>query len=88
MMVGVHDRALAQQQAAAGEVGVDRREQLPPQRVALQQVAEVQDRALVGNRLGQREAAEAPRRLGLVEEVLHGRGAEVVADLHHVDATT
>ncbi len=54
--------------------------------MALQQVAEVEDGALVGNGLGQGETAEAAHRLGLVEEVLHGGVAEVVAELDAVDA--
>ena len=67
-------------------MGVDCLEQLRSQVVALQQVAEVEDGALVGNGLGQGEAAEAAYRLGLVEEVLHGRVAEVVAELDAVAA--
>ena len=68
------------------EVGVDCLEQLRSQVVALQQVAEVEDGALVGNGLGQGEAAEAPHRLGFVEEILHRGVAEVVAELDAVDA--
>ena len=41
---------------------------------------------LVGNGLDQGETAEAAHRLGLVEEVLHGGVAEVVAELDAVDA--
>ena len=67
-------------------MGVNRLEQRRSQLVALQQVAEVENGRLVGDGLRQRETAEAAHRLGLVQAVLHGRGALVVAELHQVDA--
>jgi len=48
---GVHDRALAQEQALAAQVRVDRFEHLRGQAVLLQEATELQDRRLVGNRV-------------------------------------
>ena len=65
---------------------VDDFEDPASQEVALEQVAEVEDGRLVGDGLAEREEAEGSHRLGLVEEVLRAGVAEVVAELHGVDA--
>ena len=83
---GVHDRALAHLQTARCEVRVDRREQLRSQLMALQQVAEMEDRRLIGNRLGEAETGELEHRAGVVEFLLHAGVAEVEPELEAVDA--
>ena len=65
---------------------VDDFEDPASQGVVLEQVAEVEDGRLVGDGLAEREEAEGSHRLGLVEEVLRAGVAEVVAELHGVDA--
>ena len=61
-------------------------EQPLPQTVPLQQVAEVQNRRLVGQRTRQAQPHEAAHRLHLVEQVLHPGVAQVVEQLHAVHA--
>ena len=69
-----------------GQVRVDLLQQRLAQTVLLQQVAEVQDRRLVGQRSRQPQPDEAPHRLHLVEQVLHAGVAQVVEQLHAVHA--
>ncbi len=83
---GVHDRALAQLQPLPCQMRVDRREQLRSQLMALQQVAEVEDRRLIGDRLGEAETGELEHRAGVVEFLLHAGVAEVEPELEAVDA--
>ena len=67
-----------------GQVRVDLLEQRLAHTVLLQQVAEVQDRRLVGQRPRQPQAHETPDRLHLVQQVLHPGVAQVVEQLHAV----
>ena len=59
--------------------------QFLPQVVPFQQLAEVQDRTRIGYRLRQPQPHEAPHRLRLIQQVFHGRVAQVVAELDNVD---
>ena len=65
---------------------VDLLEQRLAQTVLLQQMAEVQDRRLVGQRSRQPQPDKPPHRLHLVEQVLHAGVAQVVEQLHAVHA--
>ena len=54
------------------QVALDLLKQALLQPAPLQQVAEVQYRALIGNGLLQTQHSKAPHRLRLVQEILHG----------------
>ena len=54
--------------------------------MTLQQVAEVEDRRLIGNRPGEAETGELEHRTGVVEFLLHAGVAEVEPELEAVDA--
>lgn len=58
---GVYHRALAQQQTAPGQLGVDRRQHLRRQAMALQQVPEGQH-GLVEDRIARRQRCDLARR--------------------------
>ena len=81
----VNDRPRAQPMAARRQVRIDLLEQTLAQAVLLQQMPEVQDGGLVGQRLRQPQPHETPHRLHLVEKVLHPRVAQVVEQLHAVN---
>ena len=82
----VHDRPSLQPMPERGQVRVDLLEQRLAQSVLLQQVAEVQDRRLVGQRSRQPQPDKAPHRLHLIQQVLHAGVAQVVEQLHTVHA--
>ena len=63
-------------------MGVDFFQKSLPQAVLIQEMAEVEDGGLVGQRFRQIQTHEPPHRLGLVEQVLHTRVAEIVEELH------
>ena len=83
---GVHDRARLQPQPLVRKVRVDRRGQLSSKTPALPQIAQVQDRRLVLQRLGQVQPDEGTRRLGFVEQVPDALVAEVVVEMKAVNA--
>ena len=56
------------------------------QLLTLQQVAEMEDHRLIGNRLGEAETGELEHRTGVVEFLLHAGVAEVEPELQTVDA--
>ena len=61
-------------------MGVDLLERALAQTLPLQEMTEVEDRGLIGQGLGQAESHEPPDRFGIVEQVLHAGGAEVVKE--------
>ncbi len=65
---------------------IDLLEQLRARTVLLQQLAEVQDRRLVGQRTRQPQPHEPPHRPHLVEQVLHAQVAQLVDQLHAMHA--
>ncbi len=82
---GIHHRPLLKPQPLPLQMTVDLRKQSLPQLVLLQQMAEVQDRGLVRQRLRQPQAHQPSHRLHLVEQVLHSGITQVVEQLHAVD---
>ena len=82
----VDDRPRAQPMAARRQVRIDLLEQTLAQAVLLQQMPEVQDGRLVGQRRRQPQPHKTPHRLHLVKQVLHPRIAQVVEQLHAVNA--
>ena len=84
--VGFHAaRCLAEEEGVRLVGVIDLLEQTLAQAVLLQQMPEVQDGGLVGQRLRQPQPHETPHRLHLVEKVLHPRVAQVVEQLHAVN---
>ena len=81
---GVHDAALPEQQALALEVLVDGREDVLGEVALLEQVAKVQDRRLVGNRLAQAQPREGAQRGDLVQRLFHRRVAQRKPVLHQM----
>lgn len=83
----VHDGAAAKQLALRREMLGHRREHGLRQVVALQQVAEIEDRRLVGDRVeAEFKPAERPHRLDIVERFLSARIGQRVPLLQAVDA--
>ena len=82
----VHDRPSPEPMPQRRQVRVDLREQRLAETVALQQVPEVQDRRLVRQRTRQPQTGETPHRLHFVQQILHPRVAQVVEQLHAVNA--
>ena len=60
-------------------------EQPLPRTVPLQQVAEVQNRRLVGQRTRKAQPRKPPHRLHLLEQILHPGVTQVVEQLHAVN---
>ena len=84
---GVHDGPRLQQQLLLLQQLTHLGKDLLGQLVLLEQVAKVQNRRLVGNRVfGQFDAGKAPHRLNVVERILGLRIGEVEPLLHAVDA--
>ena len=84
---GVHHRALAQQQAALGQVGVDALEQLLGELVRFEQAAELEQRGGVGHGLaGEVNADELAERLAVVDGVFHGFVSQAEPELQAVHA--
>ena len=79
---GVHDGSLPQPHSLLFQMILDFRKQALAQLMPFQQVAEVENGTLIGERFRQPQPGKAPRRLRLVQQVLHGRIAQVVAQLH------
>ena len=79
---GVHYCSLPEPYSLLRQMALDLLEQTLSQIVPLQQVAKVEYRALVGNVLQQPQPGKAPHRLRVVQQVLHGRITQVVAQLH------
>jgi len=83
---GVDHRAALEQETTLLERVVDDVHHLRRQRVLLEQVAELEDRRLVGHRVvGQVEPRKAAHRLDLVERIFHRRIRQRVPLLHEVD---
>ena len=81
----VHDRALPQPHALCRQVLRDLGQQVVAEAMPFQQVPEVQDRRLIGQRPPHRHPHEALDGRDLIERVLHRRVAEVVKQLHTVN---
>ena len=83
---GVDHRAALEEQPARLERVVDGVHHLPGQRMLLEQVAELEDRRLVGHRVvGEVQTGKAAHRLDLVECIFHRRIRQRVPLLHEVD---
>ena len=82
----VDDRPALQQQPLRGEQLLDRLEDRRGQPVLLEQVAEAQDRRLVGHHVvPELDAGEPPHRLAVVDRVLGLRVGEIEPLLQEVD---
>ncbi|MNV68963.1 hypothetical protein D3C71_1618410 [compost metagenome] len=80
---GIHDGASLQKQPLPGQMSVDLLEDVFGQVAGLQQMAEVQDRRLVGNRL-QPQPRKRAQRSDLVQGFLHRRIAQRKPVLHQM----
>ncbi len=81
---GVHDAALLEQQSFAREVLVDGGQDVFGQVALFEQMAKIQDRRFVGNRLAQAQVRERSQRCDLVQRLFHRRVAQGEPVLHQV----
>ena len=83
---GIHNATFTQHQAVPFQVLVHRFEQLLTQAVLFQKMTEVENGCLIRKPFYETKAGEAAHGLDLVQAILHGWIAQVIKELHAVNA--